>query len=67
MYDDIRIRKVGVLGDRAKRIAQDLGCKDDDLVIVKTFIHRGRLPTYKLEKIEGDPIRYLLKRMSRKS
>ena len=58
-YDDIRIRKVKVLCDKARKVANQMCLKEDDLVIVKMFIHH----TYELEKIEGSPIEYLQRRM----
>lgn len=60
---DIRIRKVGVLGDRAKERAIEMGLKDDDLVILTTTIPKKGLPIYDLEKIEGSPIEYLQKKL----
>lgn len=50
---DIRIRKVKVLRGKAKEEAKEKGLNPDDLVIV-TGDH--------IEKIEGDPVFYLLKR-----
>lgn len=58
-YDDIRIRKVKVLGDRARKTANQMGLKEDDLVIVRTVIVPDSLPIYNIEKIEGSPIEYL--------
>jgi len=55
--DDIRIRKVKVLGDRAKEEAEKQGFSENDLVIVRTVI--GSLPTYKLTKIEGSPTQFI--------
>lgn len=55
--DDIRIRKVKVLGHRAKEEADKQGLSENDLVIVRTVI--GSLPTYKLTKIEGSPTQFL--------
>ena len=55
--DDIRIRKVKVLGNRAKEEADKQGLSENDLVIVRTVI--GSLPTYKLTKIEGSPTEFL--------
>jgi hypothetical protein len=57
--DDIRIRTVRVLGDRAKAEALKQGCKEDDLVIVTTIIEGGHLPRYEIEKIKGSPTKYL--------
>ena len=59
---DVRIRKVKVLKGRAKSEADKQGLSPGDLVIVTTKINIGSLPEYSLEKIEGDPASYLLKR-----
>ncbi|ATZ61304.2 MAG: hypothetical protein BME93_04230 [Methanosarcinales archaeon Met12] len=61
-YDDIRIRKVRVLGDKLKEEAHQIGLSGDDLVIVRTYINS--LPTYKIEKIEGSPIEYLQRKIT---
>jgi hypothetical protein len=63
---DIRIRAVKVLQGRAKAEAEKQGLNPEDLVIVKTSVSSGSLPTYDIEKIEGDPVSYLLKRASQK-
>lgn len=55
--DEISIRKVKILDDRARAIADDIGLEENDLVILTT--HIGSLPEYELEKIEGSPIKYL--------
>jgi len=60
MAADIRIRKVKVLQGRAKEEADKQRLSPDDLVIVTTSI--GSLPEYHIEKIDGDPISFLLKR-----
>jgi len=60
MSADIRIRAVKVLHGRAKEEAMKQGLKSDDIVIVKTTVNS--LPEYSVEKIEGDPVSYLLKR-----
>jgi hypothetical protein len=57
---DIRIRKVKVLQGRAKEEAEKLKLDPNDLVIVTTSVNS--LPEYRIEKIEGDPVSYLLKR-----
>jgi len=63
-YDDIRIRKVKVLCDVARETARQMKLKDDDLVIVKTYLHPyAGWPTYELEKIEGSPIEYLQRKL----
>jgi len=53
MVSDVRIRKVKVLRGRAKVEAEKKKLAPDDLVIV-IGDH--------VEKIEGDPVSYLLKR-----
>lgn len=55
--DEISIRKVKILDDRARAIADDMGLEENDLVILTT--HIDSLPEYGLEKIEGSPIKYL--------
>ncbi len=60
MSMDIRIRKVKVLQGRAKKEAEKKGLKPEDLVIVTTSVNSP--PEYCIEKIEGDPVSYLLKR-----
>jgi len=60
MSADIRIRSVKVLQGRAKDEAMKQKLKPDDLVILKTSVNS--LPEYSVEKIEGDPVSYLLKR-----
>ena len=59
-YSDVRIRKVKILQGEAKQAALDMGCKDDDLVILKTSEYHS-LPKYEVEKIEGDPTAYLFR------
>jgi len=54
-YKDIRIRKVKVLQGETKVIAKKMGLSPDDLVIVTSEYH--------IEKIIGDPVSYLLKRV----
>jgi hypothetical protein len=60
---DFSIRKVKVLQGRAKAEAEKQGLNSEDLVIVKTSVKSGSLPNYHIEKIEGDPVSYLLKRV----
>jgi len=55
------IRKVKVLQGRAKDEAEKQGLDPDDLVIVTTSVHP--LPEYHIEKIEGDPVSFLLERV----
>ena len=57
--NDIVIRKVNVLQGRAKAEAERQGLDPDDLVIITTSLHP--LPEYHIEKIEGDPVSFLLK------
>ena len=59
--DEIQVRKVKMLNDRAEEEAINQGLKDDDLVILKTTY--GSLPTYRVQKIEGSPIKYLQKEL----
>jgi len=54
-----RIRKVKVLGDRAKEEADKQGLSENDLVIIRTRTVIGSLPTYELTKIEGSPTQFL--------
>jgi hypothetical protein len=60
MSEDTRIRKVKVLQGRAREEAEKKGLDPDDLVIVRTSV--GSLPEYHIEKIDGDPVSFLLKR-----
>lgn len=60
MSEDIRIRKVKVLKGRAKDEAEKQGLAPNDLVIVTTTVNS--LPDYRIEKITGDPVSYLLQR-----
>ena len=48
---DIRIRKVKMLNDKARAIADSQDLDENDLVILRT--------TYEIEKIEGSPSEYL--------
>jgi hypothetical protein len=57
---DIRIRKVKMLQGRAKVEAEKQHLDSNDLVIVTTSVNS--LPEYKIEKIDGDPVSFLLKR-----
>ena len=59
MSQEHSIRKVKVLQGRAKDEAEKQGLDPDDLVIVTTSVHP--LPEYHIEKIEGDPVSFLLK------
>ena len=61
MSADIRIRKVKTLKGRAKEEAERMGLKPNDLVIVTTKLVNS-LPEYHIEKVDGDPVSYLLKR-----
>ena len=55
------IRKVKVLQGRAKAEAERQGLDPDDLVIITTSVHP--LPEYHIQKIEGDPVSFLLKQV----
>ena len=59
------IRKVSILKGRAKEEAERQGLSPDDLVIVTITIIDGP-PEYHLEKVEGDPVSYLLRGLHRK-
>jgi len=59
-YSDIRIRKAKILQGKAREAANLVGAKDDDLVILKTSNYHSQ-PEYQAEKIEGDPVTFLLK------
>lgn len=61
MMSEHVIRMVGVLKGRAKDEATKMGLSPNDLVIVTTILHP--LPEYRLEKIEGDPITFLLSKI----
>lgn len=63
--DDIRIRKVKMLDDRAREKANQKGLNENDLVIVRTVVNS--LPTYEIEKIDGSPIKYLQKKILKSS
>ena len=58
--NDVQIRKVRVLGDRARKEADRQGLEENDLVIVETII--DPFPKYKITKIEGSPIEFLQKK-----
>jgi len=62
---DIRIRKVKILQGRAKTEAEKQKLSPNDLVIVTTTVNAS-LPEYTIEKIEGDPVSYLMKRSTKK-
>ena len=63
MSSDIRIRKVKVLQGRAKIEADKQQLSLEDLVIVTTSVNS--LPEYTIEKVEGDPVSYLLNRSTK--
>jgi len=65
MSAEIRIVKVKVLHGRAKEEAEKLGLNPNDLVILTTSVNS--LPEYRVEKIEGDPVSFLLKRAEAKA
>lgn len=56
---DVSIRKVKFLQGRLREQANRQELSPNDLVVVTTRI--GSLPEFELEKIEGDPLTYLLK------
>jgi hypothetical protein len=53
LVDDVRIRKVSCLNGIEMDLAIKQKLSDDDLVIVRTSV----------EKIEGDPLTYLLNKI----
>jgi hypothetical protein len=55
----VMIRKVKVLQGTAREEAEKMGLKEDDMILLKTTILRNSLPKYHLEKIEGDPLKYI--------
>ena len=59
---DVSIRKVKVLRGRARDEAERQNLEPEDLVIVTTEVSKGSLPEYRLEKVEGDPVSFLLRR-----
>lgn len=65
--EDVRIRKVRVLNDRAKELANEQGLSEDDLVIIRTTVPPSSLPEYTLEKIEGSPSLYLQNKIRKDS
>jgi hypothetical protein len=60
MTTDKCIRKVKVLQGRAREEADKQGLAPEDLVILTTTVNS--LPEYRIEKIEGNALAYLLKR-----
>ena len=56
-FKDFRIRKVKVLPNHLKELAISNGCEENDLLIVET----------KMERVEGDPIQYLLNKIQRRA
>ena len=59
----VYIRKVSVFKGKTMEKAEDMGLKPNDLVIIRIYIsEEDSLPTYELEKIEGDPVSYMLDR-----
>ena len=59
---DICIRKVKVLGFRARAECDRQGLDDNDLVEVETIIKAGTIPQYVINKIEGSPMDWLDKK-----
>lgn len=60
-YSDVRIRKVRILQGKAREAATKAGASPDDLVLLRTSRYHSE-PTYKAEKIEGDPTLYLMRK-----
>ena len=61
MSVDMRIKKVKVLQGRAREQAEKMKLAPDDLVVLTTSVNS--LPEYKIEKIDGDPVSYLIKHL----
>jgi hypothetical protein len=61
IYSDIRIKKVRILNGKAREAAEKIGAKEDDLVILRASEYHSA-PVYTAEKIEGDPVSYLMKK-----
>ena len=59
-YAGVSIRKVRILKGKAKEAALSIGAKENDLVILRTSEYHFE-PTYTAEKIEGDPVSYLMR------
>ena len=59
--EDLSIRRVKVLGGRAREQARDEGYDEDDIVLVKETI--ASLPKYEFIKVEGSPTEFLKKQM----
>ena len=60
---DVRIRRVKTLQGEAKQKADELHLEPDELVLVRQKINS--MPAFELEKVEGDPVSFLLKRTGR--
>ena len=56
---DVELKKFKSLQGRAREAALDRykDIKDNDLVVVTTRVNS--LPTYEIEKVEGDPLKFL--------
>ena len=54
---EIELRKVRLLGDRARKQAIEQGFSDDDLVLIRTTV--DSLPTYEITKVEGSPSSFI--------
>jgi len=62
---DVVIRKVKVLRGRPREEATKMGLLSNDLVLLTTTVNS--LPEYHIEKIDGDPVTFLLKRAKAKA
>ena len=60
IYSDVSIKKVRILKGMAREAAIKIGAQDDDLVILRVSEYHSA-PTYTAEKIEGDPVSYLMR------
>ena len=58
--DQIIVRKVRVLGERVRKLADNMSLDENDLVLVETFI--TPFPVYRLTKIEGSPVDFIQKK-----
>ena len=59
--EDLSIRKVKVLGGRARQQAIDEGYDEEDILLVKETI--ASLPKYEFIKVEGSPTEFLKAKM----
>lgn len=60
-YSDVSIRKVKILKGPAREAALKIGAEENDLVILRVSEYHSA-PKYTAEKIEGDPVSYLMRK-----